>query len=289
MEFVKSVDIENLMEYALSGDLRTNLMGFRKLVHLYDLVSQYEGSKLKLNFGKINFFDANMSAVLLAMLQKLESDNNNKIIIDYDQIDQNCEVLRRNGFVSHLSKTTEVVEDIRKSTVPLKTFKSTDADAFVSYIENDFLKHRGLEGHLTESAFGKIKDSFLEIFCNVELHSETNRPMYTCGQFYPTKQEFKFTVVDVGVGFLKNINKKDRAISTYEEAIDWAVKGNSTKKGTTQGGTGLSTILRYCRSSKGEIHIVSGDCYWRFNGKEIEKYSLNKYFCGATVHLIFRY
>jgi hypothetical protein len=277
------------MEYALSGELRTNLAGFRKLVHLYDLVSQYEGSRLKLNFGKIKFFDANMSAVLLAILQKLESDNNNKIIIDYDQIDQNCEVLRRNGFVSHLSKTTELVEDIRKSTVPLKTFKSTDADAFVSYIENDFLKHRGLDGYLTKSTVGKIKDSFLEIFCNVELHAQTNRPMYTCGQYYPTKKEFKFTVVDVGVGFLKNINKKDKTISTYEDAIDWAVKGNSTKNGSTQGGTGLSTILRYCSSSKGEIHIVSGDCYWSFNGKEIEKYSLSKYFCGSTVHLIFRY
>lgn len=277
------------MEYTFSGELRTNLVGFRKLMHLYHLVSQYEGSRLKLNFGEINFFDANMSALLLAILQQLETDNKNRITIDYGQIDQNCEILRRNGFVSHMSKVREAVQDVRKSTVPLKTFRSTDADAFVGYIENDFLNHRGLDGQLSKSEIGKIKDSYLEIFSNVDLHAGTNKPLYTCGQYYPKKQAFKFTVVDVGVGFLKNINKKDNSITTYDQAIEWAVKGNSTKKGGTRGGTGLSTILKHCRASKGEFHIVSGDCYWRFNGKEIEKNALNKYFCGTTVHLIFRY
>lgn len=277
------------MEYTFKGELKTDVVGFKKLMHLYHIVSQYRGSRLKLNFGQINFFDANMSAILLAMLQKLERDNDNKILIDFGQIDENCEILRRNGFVSHMSKAAASVVDPRRSTVPLKTFQSNDADAFVTYIENDFLKHRGLDGQLTRATVNKIKDSYLEIFCNVDLHAETNRPLYTCGQYYPKKQEFKFTVVDVGVGFLKNINKKDNAITTYDDAIDWAVRGNSTKKGTTQGGTGLSTILKYCKASKGEFHIVSGDCYWKFNGKEIEKNNLIKYFCGTTVHLIFRY
>lgn len=277
------------MEYTFKGELKTDIAGFRKLMHLYHIISNYEGSKLKINFGQMNFFDANMSAVLLAMLQKLEKDNSNKIIVDYEQIDKNCEVLRRNGFIGHLDGNVSQAIDPRKSTVPLKAFKSSQADAFVSYIENDFLKHRGLEGKLTRNMVGKIKDSYLEIFSNIELHSETNRPLYTCGQYYPQKREFKFTVVDVGVGFLKNISKKEKSITSYESAIDWAVKGNSTKKGTTKGGTGLLNILKYCRSSKGEFHIVSGDCYWRFTGTEIEKTTLIKYFCGTTVHLIFRY
>lgn len=277
------------MEYTFSGELKTDLVGFKKLMHLYHIISRYKGSTLKLNFGNVNFFDANMSAILLAMLQKLEMDNKNKIVIDYDQIDANCDILRRNGFISHMQKNGEQVHDQRKSTVPLKTFKATQADDFVTYIEKDFLNHRGLDGHLSERVIDKIKESYLEIFSNVELHSETSRPLYTCGQYYPTKREFKFTVVDVGVGFLTNISKKNKAISTYEAAIDWAIQGNSTKKGKTKGGTGLINILKYCRASKGEFHIISGDCYWRFTGTEIEKNTMIKYFCGTTVHLIFRY
>lgn len=277
------------MEYTFRGDLRTDVYGFRKLMEVYNMIARTGQKKIrpKLNF-EMSFFDANMSALLLAMMQKLEADNGTLIDINMDQIDQKCEVLRRNGFASYIEGSTRPA-DPRRSTVPLMTFRSTDVDAFVSYIENDFLKHRGLEGKLSRSMERKIKDSYNELFCNVDLHAQTSRPLYTCGQFFPTKNQFKFTMVDVGVGFLENIERKDPSITTYDKAIEWALKGNSTKKGKTRGGTGLSTILSYCRDSKGQFHIVSGDCYWVFTGTKIEKFRLNQYFCGTTVHLIFRY
>jgi hypothetical protein len=265
------------MEYTFRGDLRTDVYGFRKLLEVYNLIARPGQKKIrpKLNF-EMNFFDANMSAILLAMIQKVEDDNGTSVDINLTQIDEKCEVLRRNGFASYIEGSDRPL-DPRRSTVPLMTFRSTDVDSFVSYIENDFLKHRGLEGKLSKGMERKRKDSY-------------NEPLYTCGQFFPKKNHFKFTMVDVGVGFLENIERKDPSITTYGRAIDWALKGgNSTKKGKTRGGTGLSTILAYCREFKGQFHIISGDCYWVFTGTEIEKFKLNQYFCGTTVHLIFRY
>jgi hypothetical protein len=281
--------VARTIEYIISGELRTSSNGFKKLMGFYHHAVSNPGATYQLDFGSISFFDANMSAILMAILDKLKIDNRNRFQIDEEQINTRCEVLRRNGFISSLNGSSNKDGDIRKSTVQLMTFHPTDADKFVSYIENDFLKHRGLDGKLDEPDAQKIKESYLEIFANVDLHAETNRPLYTCGQYYPTKRQFKFTLTDVGVGFLKKIGQKYPKVKTYEDAIDWALKGHSTKSGTTKGGTGLQGILKYCLQTKGEFHIVSGDCYWVFTGTKIAKFYLERHFCGTTVHLIFRY
>jgi hypothetical protein len=286
---INGCKVADVIPYSIPGDLRTSSNGFTKLMNLYHHALDNPGVTFQLNFGSISFFDANMSAVLLAVLDELKADNQNKFIVNDQQIGERCEILRRNGFTSNVEGAANPHEDVRKTTVQLMTFRPTDADRFVMYIENDFLKHRGLEGKLLQPQIGKIKESYLEIFANVDLHAETNRPLYTCGQYYPTKREFKFTLTDVGVGFLKKITTKYPHVKTSSEAIDWALKGHSTKSGTTQGGTGLMGILRYCLEARGEFHIVSGDCYWVFTGTKIVRFPLIKYFCGTTVHLIFRY
>lgn len=277
------------MTYTLSGELGTDTVGFKKLMHVYHLALDYPGRNLNINFGSIRFFDANMSAVLLAVLEKLKKDNNNPVFVDFRQINENCEVLRRNGFTSVLQGKKNEFGDRRNSTVQLRTFRMNDVDGYVDYIEKDFLRHRGLDGLLTKTMVENLRLSYNEIFSNVELHAETDRPIYTCGQYYPGKQEFKFSLVDVGVGFLKKISCKDFSVTTSQQAIDWGMKGNSTKPGGTRGGTGLKTILKFCMKQRAEFHVVSGDCYWLFDGYRIDTTRLGKQFCGTTIHLVFRF
>ncbi len=277
------------MDYTLQGEFRTSVLGFRRLMSFYHAMCSQRGKSVNLHFGRISFFDANMSAVLLAIIEELKINNKVRFNVDYEQIKSSCEILVRNGFAAALLSETKV-NDERQSTVPIKLFGPTDADQFASYIENDFLAHRGLIGKLSAQVVDDIKGNYYEIFGNVECHAQTRRPVYTCGQYYPKKNEFKFTLVDVGIGFLKNISATHPKIRTSSEAVGWALSGNnSNKKGKTKGGTGLKSISKYCEVERGEFHIVSGDCYWVRNGTKIVESTLDEYFCGTTIHLIFRY
>ena len=145
-----------------------------------------------------------------------------------------------------------------------------------------------IEENLSPDAYQKIKNSYFEIFDNVSIHAETPEPIYTCGQYFPQRKEFKFSLVDVGVGFYKKINERNPTITTDLAAIDWAIKGNSTKK-EAKGGSGLKNIMTYCMKNNAHFHIATGKCYWIFNGTSISNHSIPNPFKGTTIHLVFRY
>ncbi len=64
---------------------------------------------------------------------------------------------------------------------------------------------------------------FLEVFSNIHLHAHTKDPVFACGQYYPSKNLLKFTLVDLGVGFLEPIsNFTKNQINEAEKAILWA-------------------------------------------------------------------
>jgi hypothetical protein len=203
---------------------------------------------------------------------------------------ENSHVLVRNGLVhSLMGEVNPKITDARKSTVQLRTFGQEDDDAFTGYIQNDFLGHRGNLRNLPASQIKSITRHYQEIFSNVALHAETEEPVYTCGQFFPKMNKFAFTLCDVGIGFLNNISSFTNEVSTSREAIEWALKGNTTKT-TAKGGLGLSSILKECMNINGELHIVSGDCYWKYSATEPRKWHhLEHQFPGTTVHLVFRY
>jgi hypothetical protein len=73
------------------------------------------------------------------------------------------------------------------------------------------------------------------------------------------------------------------AITTGEDAIMWALKGNTTKK-DVPGGLGLKSIQKFCDESQGKFEIISSGAYWN-------NYMLfpNKAqpFCGTIVNIIF--
>ena len=228
----------------------------------------------------------NLSALLSAVIDKLR--NENKIYI-FCEIPSHLNVLFRNGFFNHLLQKQSTTVDNRDSTIPLKIFNASDDDRFVRYLKVDFFGHKGLS-ELPDQIIRNLKTAFQEIFVNVEFHADTTR-VYTCGQYFPNKNVLKFTLLDLGNGFLKKIRlRTDGTISKDIDAIDWAVKpGNSTKdRSFGPGGYGLNDILNYCRSNNGSIHIVSGLGYWSMSGKQFTNYRIDQPFPGSMIHLIFR-
>jgi len=278
--------------FQLEGKVETNNIGNQKLLDFYNYCKNYSYSTITLDVNHLLWIDANLSALLLAIRHTLAKTNKLKFFIDFACLKGDLNVLIRNGFSNCFTGNSRrfVPEDFRKSTIPLKAFKIDDADSFASYIQGDLLSHRGLETVKFKDK-DKVKDSYFEIFDNVGIHSKTTEPIIACGQYFPRNSQLKFTLVDMGQGFLKEIaefTKRNERIIKTSDAINWAIRGNSTKKGIG-GGIGLNNILNFCLKSDGEIHIITDDCYWYYADKKITHFSISNHFIGATIHLVFRY
>jgi len=266
--------------------IETNASGHEKLLSFFHKCKKHKAKPVELDFSGLEWIDANLSAVLAAFCYYLKNQNEVTFFIPYDQLQGPLNVLTRNGLSSLITDSSLEPDDHKLSTIPVCYFNVDEVDSFAKYITYRFLGHRGAKSVQPENK-ERIKASYFEIFDNAGTHSETRYPVFTCGQFFPRKQEMKFTLVDLGCGFLSKIASYTQGnINNAEEAIKWALQGNTTKQ-NSPGGTGLSDILKYCAENKGSLHIVTDDCYWAFNnGKKISRQLMckNK---GATLHLIF--
>ena len=234
--------------------------------------------------------EANLSALLMCMGWKLKNERRLTFFLDVQHLNGGKNVFWRNGLAHWFLGKKDNPTDDRESIIPVKAFKIDNVDGFSEFIERDLLRHRGVEA-VQFADKQRVLDSYFEIFSNVQQHARTGNPILCCGQFFPQQKELKFTLVDMGCGFLQNVREftenTDKPISKASEAISWAVKGNSTKTEAV-GGTGLSKILNYCRKNNGGLHIISDSCYWAFDNHKIDSWTLPRNFVGTTIHLIFR-
>ncbi len=284
-----------MLEYLLRSSnqaIYTDFQGNQALLGFYSYAKRYKNCTIKLNFDAINFIDANLSAVLFAMIYDLKKINNVLTFIDFSTLSKDLNILIRNGFTSHVAGKEFIFSpfDIRDTTIPLKVISQTDVDSLCSYIERDFLHQRGLN-LINNQTKDKINNHYLEIFSNVELHANTKDPVFVCGQYFPTQGEVKFTLVDLGEGFLKKIaafTKGNENIKTASRAIDWALSGNSTKKGAL-GGTALFGIKKYCIFSGNTIQVITDNCHYTHFHRSATSQQIMNPMKGTTIHLIFRY
>lgn len=281
-----------MLSFSLSGYIRTDAKGTQALLDFYLFAKKYNNCWFNLNIENLYWIDANLSALLLRYCHLLKSENKIKFYIDYKSLKGHLNVLSRNGLAHFIVEDKKYFQpyDNKETTIPVKAFRLDSVDGFVEYIESSLLKHQGLDGIIFEDK-DKLKTSYFEIFDNVGQHGRTTYPILACGQYFPNECELKFTIVDSGCGFLKNIAEFTAGtinIKRASDAISWASKGNSTKK-KEKGGTGLNKILSYCMKNGGGLHVVSDDCYWAFANRSINTFNIKNNLCGATIHLIFRY
>lgn len=274
--------------FASKQQIHTNHAGIISLLNYYHYAKQFQNCWVSLNFDGINFIDANLSAFLFGIIYYLRKTRDVKTFIDFQSLKYDLHVLQRNGLTNYISGKENYFKptDFRDTTIPLSKFSQHSIDAYCDYIEKDFLHQRGLKKIKFDDK-QRIIASYLEIFENVGLHANTTHPIFVCGQYFPNQCELKFTLVDLGDGFLKKIAEQTK-ISKSSEAIAWALKGNSTKIGA-KGGSGLKNIFWYCYKNGGSLNIVSDDCYFHTSGSSTFNYKLPQPFVGATIHLVIRY
>lgn len=266
----------------LCKKIETNHDGYANLVNFYLACKQHTDCKIFIDIRQLEWIDANMSALLHAIIHKLSHDNKIYFSIDTNIITNKFNILYRNGFLYHLNP----VNNWTKSAIELSTFSKIDADKFYKYVTQRLLSHDGLR--ISASDKTELTSAFLEIFTNVELHAETDDPIFACGQYYPKKSKLNFTLLDLGVGYLPKIKAITHGeIQTAKQAIAWALaEGNTTKK-KTKGGDGLSDIFKFCKTSKrGHLHIATGDAYWYGNYRSQLYYEI-PHFEGSFLNLSF--
>ncbi len=264
------------------GSIYSTYIGFNRLISFYKKCLKHPQSVIEIDFSKTKWIDANMCAVLHAILYKLNKNQDNTFSIDLEYVRGRFDILFRNGFLRKIL----YIPDRFGTTVELTTFSKEDDEKFYDFINYQLMNHPGMA--MTKKYRNEIIDSFLEVFVNVQLHARTDLPVFACGQYYPTKELLKFTLVDLGVGYLPPIRDYTNGkILDNRDAIMWALKGNSSKK-DAPGGTGIKDILNCCMKTGSHLNIITGDSFWGTNlYRKKNKFREIEEFCGTTINLIF--
>jgi len=279
---------ENKKIIRLSGNFRTGSSSYQQIVSLFHQAKNFQGEVIEIDLTQIKWFDANLSASFLALGYYTKKMFNTQIKFKQENIPKDLDVLNRNGLINKLNTgiTAPCPIDDRSSTVQVEYFYDEDTDKFANYIKTDLLSHRGL----INVNFGdkiKVNNSYLELFDNACTHGTDKHPIFTCGQYFSKNKELKFSMVDLGVGFLSNIqNYTNGKVNTSEKAIEWAMERLNSSTGI--GGDGIPDILEYCKNNNGIIHIASGNCYYKKIKNKSHTKILKQSMVGTTINLTFR-
>ncbi|MFA7610672.1 MAG: ATP-binding protein [Sulfurimonas sp.] len=263
------------------SNIHNDLDGYNQLVKLYEEHKDDIFEKIDIELQV--WFDANLSALLGGILDKIKNDGLNDINFTYIKNDIQT-ILQKNGFLSFYGYPK--VYDTNHTTIEYKKLKPSDTRYFNQYLEDELLS-RAEFPNMSEAVHDKINESIQEMFINATMHSETDF-IYTCGQFFPKDSRLNFTIVDTGIGFAKRIKKDFDIKITSSDAIKWAMVEGHTTKQNVSGGLGLALLKEFITLNKGKIQIISGDGFYELhdNNEKIQK--LDSYYDGSIISMTFK-
>lgn len=259
-------------------NIDTSLSCYNQFTRFYYEAKDLHFENISIHLKK--WFGANMCAVLGGLLDKIGATNS--VRIDSTNA-KTLRILKKNTFLASFGFPVEY--DEYDTTCRYQKLLPSQSMFFNSYIANELLGKQTFP-EMTKLLKEKIAESIYEIFVNAQMHSGTEY-IYTCGQFYPNKHKIEFTVVDTGVGFKDNVNKRFGAKLNSLQAIKWAVKDMNTTKRDAPGGIGLAILNEFIKMNGGKFQIVSGDAFFQVGNVEQFDF-LEKPFPGTVVNMEFR-
>ena len=180
------------IKYTLPSEIITSETGHATLWQLYAVLNNYQNNTIRFDCSNLYMIDGNMCALFILLTQTLRLNND----LTFRLI--NCkpehhDFFNRNGLISHFHEIPNSYDN-RKSVVVAKLFNpQSDTDNFCDYIDRELLTHRGLD-KLPDAVKAWLKLGFEEAFANVAEHANTNL-LATCGQLFPTKNQFHFGII----------------------------------------------------------------------------------------------
>ena len=261
-------------------DIDTNYAGFSSLTDIHNKINEsITGEALTINMP--DWFSANMCSPFGAILG-LAKNNKRVESISFEIGNERVkEILKKNNFLSYIGCNIRPLQDVYGNTIIYRQFFSREDWFFINYIKEDLMRRIPPMSDVLSKRF---EDNLFEIFNNAVTHSGTNT-VFVCGQGFPHKNIIDFSIADIGMGFHKNVTSLMGLNLTHVEAIEWAMQGNTTKKGSIPGGAGLKTIKEFIIHNKGKMQIASDRGYWELSNGEIMTRAFSTPFPGSVVNI----
>lgn len=261
--------------------------GYDFLSGLFESMKESKTDDIYVDFSKCGEFDANLSAVLGAFLDKMTDDGHNMYLRSPKSAGVK-RALSRNKFFRAFDLTTKY-ED-RENYIEYKRFGVSDTQAFKEYIDSELIQKERFPS-CSEKAKLKIIESIYEIFANAVSHSGCSY-VYCCGEVHTRKSKIMLdmTFVNLGKSVVDNVNvfMRSKGFQPMDscKTLEWAfVEGNTTKP--IPGGLGLAILKQFIEMNDGTIQMVSGDAMLEINGNTPVDTKLDKWFPGTIVTVEF--
>ncbi len=279
--------------------------GFAGFNTLAGLVAQAVGAKspeLEINFSRLSWFDANMSAPLGVVISKITDDFKSVSVAGAPLPVE--KILRKNGFLRPYGFAP--LPDANRTTMPYQRFKLSEIGLFAEYL-GVHLPGKGLPNMTSDLALA-FQQSLYEIFSNAVTHSRSDQGLFACGQFFPFDHRLDISMADAGVGIPYRVNQAYHALldnnPKFWEGLDKGgfldeernmkpsfalrvalAESATTKTGSTPGGGGLKIIKEFIRHNGGCIQIASGGAFWEFSKGQDTFNDFQSPFPGTAVNL----
>jgi hypothetical protein len=260
--------------------------GYSFLSKLHNELEQLEFEQVVLDFSRNTWFEANLCAVLGAIINQANA-NFNQISVESLRFKQ-LDIFSRNHFLAAFGG--QKIKDHFDTTIKYRRNKLSDDKLIKEFLDRELINKPDFP-KLSIAAKSEIIRSIFEIYSNAVIHGDCTE-VFSCGQFYPRKNppQINFTIVDVGRTIKTNVSEFLQKSITGIDAIEWALEENNTtkpKERNIPGGLGLKIICDFARLNNGKVQIVSGNGCWQITrGKENS--SIMEYpFPGTLVNLEF--
>lgn len=259
--------------------IENDIDGFEFFIELYKILKESYGKKIILDFNKTRWLEANLSAILGAILSF--GLVNNKIGIK--RVSKSIsKILIKNKFFKYFG-IGEDLDDLYETTIKYAQFAESDKIKFQKYLKEEFIPRLNLS--MSDEFSKELRGNLEEVFQNSRIHGKCDN-IHVCGQYFYSNRKVKFTIVDLGKTIYQNYIEYFEEEVSDEFAIDWATQdGNSTKDVDETGGIGLFQLCEFIRENGGKIQIVSAKGYWEENSNKIVTHKYEYPFDGTIVNI----
>lgn len=269
------------MKVYFPNKITSSIGGYELLLRFHNDLIHLENTTIEISFYYVSWFEANLVAILGAIIEDLERKGNLISIIDCTMKN---DILTRNGFLINFGYKPAL--SLNTTQIPYRKFLENQPHLYNQYIQEELLDKSEFPKH-SERLGNEIKRNIYELFENARTHGKCSQ-IHTCGQFYPQRKKLHITIVDTGNTIINNVRNYLSQNMLSSECIHWAMQsGNTTKTGTISGGLGLGIIFDFINLNQGKIQIISSNGYWELRERVVTKVDMAFSFQGTIANLEF--
>ncbi|MGB3591004.1 MAG: hypothetical protein WBA16_04895 [Nonlabens sp.] len=275
-----------MITFYLPRQIKSDQSGYESLLQMHSRMEHLRRQTVALSFRNVTWIEANLTAVIGAMIEYLQSNENKVLFIETDNFHRKNDILSRNGFFGYygVQLTSWKPYDTQ---LDYKKFAEDQSTEYNEYIQNELIDNPEFPKHSVKLG-NKIKENIYELFENARTHGRCSN-IHTCGQFYPAKKKLHITIVDTGTTIVKNVRDYlKKGTMPSHDCINWAMQtGHTTKNENIPGGLGLGLICEFIGLNNGKMQIVSSNGFWELRKGKLNTTTLNFTFLGTIANLEF--